>query len=183
MALRTNKPVRSARKTGTRLPLQRNRPPHVAFTRGLTPLLLGLASAVVVLPTTIVVTFALLPSLAALVVDEGRPRYLFRTVLGTTLAALWPYLEQLWLGSNDFHAAFAIVSNLYAWAAVYGAAGMGWLIYLCTPAVVILWRQIVAERQMAVLKARQNALAEEWGNALPLAEEVPIKAEAAASAG
>src|SRR6185312_15011712 len=63
-----------------------------ALTRGLTPLLLALVSALIVLPTTIVVIFGLMPSFAALVVDEGRPRYLFRTVLGMNIAALLPYV-------------------------------------------------------------------------------------------
>jgi hypothetical protein len=158
--------------------------PGAALTRGLTPLLIGIVSALIVLPTTIVVTFALLPSLAALVVDDGRPRYLFRTVLGTSLAALWPYLAQLWFGRNDLNAAFAIVGDVYAWAAIYGAAGMGWLIFLSAPAIVILWRQVSAGRQVAALKVRQEALAEEWGNALPLTEEpASAKAEEAVSAG
>lgn len=165
-------------------PRQGKRVRSAAVTRGLTPLLLGIVSALIVLPTTIVTMFALLPSLAALVVDEGRPRYLFRTVLGTTLAALWPYLAQLWFGRNDLNAAFAIVSDVYAWAAIYGAAGMGWLIYLSAPAAVILWRQISADREAAALKARQDALAEEWGTALPtVEEETPANPEEATSAG
>jgi hypothetical protein len=145
----------------------RSRTQRNALTRGLTPLLLGIASALIVLPTTIVVAFGLAPSFAALVVDERRPRYLFRTVLGMNTAALLPYVERLWTGSNDLSAAFAIVGDLYAWLAIYGAAGIGWLVFMCAPTLVAEWRKLVAERRIASLKARQNELIAEWGAALP----------------
>jgi hypothetical protein len=151
------------------------------MTRGLTPLLLAIVSALIMLPTTIVVTFGLAPSFAALVVDDGRPRYLFRTVLGMNTAALLPYVEQLWTGGNDLGAAFSIVGNLYAWLAIYGAAAGGWLAYLCAPALVSEWRKLAAERRIAKLKARQATLVEEWGAALPV-EEAPAKREEAAPA-
>jgi hypothetical protein len=147
-----------------------------AVTRGVTPLLLALVSALVVLPTTIVVVFGLVPSLGALVVDEGRPRYLFRTVLGMNTAALLPYVERLWLGGNDLRTAFSIVGDLYAWLAIYGGAGIGWLAFLSAPGVVTEWRKFVSERRIDKLKERQKELAAEWGTALP-AEEPEKKEE------
>jgi hypothetical protein len=147
-----------------------------AVTRGVTPLLLALVSALIVLPTTIVVVFGLVPSFAALVVDEGRPRYLFRTVLGMNTAALLPYVERLWLGGNDLGTAFSIVGNVYAWLAIYGSAAMGWLVFLSAPAVTTEWRKFVSERRIDKLKTRQKELAAEWGTALP-AEE-PEKTDA-----
>jgi hypothetical protein len=150
---------------------RRSRPRRFSLARSLTPLLLAVVSALIVLPTTIVVVFALVPAFAALVVDEGRPRYLFRTVLAVNLAALWPYLEQLWLGGNDMAGAAAVIGDVYAWAAVYGAAGAGWLIYLSAPAVIAGWRRFIGERRIKQLKERQKALLAEWGDVLPSAEE------------
>src|SRR5262245_27870704 len=134
---------------------RRSRTPSKAVSRALTPLLLLIVSAIVILPTTIVVTFGLVPSFAALVVDEGRPRYLFRTVLGMSTAALLPYVERLWLGGHHLHAAFAIVGDLYAWLAIYGAAAVGWLAYMAAPAVVSAAREVLSERRVAKLRARQ----------------------------
>jgi hypothetical protein len=144
-----------------------------AVTRGLTPLLLAIASALIVLPTTIVATFGLAPSFAAFVVDDGRPRYLFRTVLGMNTAALLPYVERLWIGGNDLHGAFAIVGDLYAWLAIYGGAAVGWLAFLSAPAVVSEWRKLASERRIKKLKARQKELMEEWGAALPTEDPAP----------
>jgi hypothetical protein len=163
----------AAGRPGARRPQAR----RFSLTRSLTPLLLAVVSALIVLPTTIVVTFALIPSLAALVVDEGRPRYLFRTVLGMNLAALWPHLEQLWLGGNELRGAVAIVGDVYAWAAVYGAAAAGWLIYLSAPPLVAGLRSLNDERRIRKLKERQKVLLAEWGDALPAADEAKPKAE------
>jgi hypothetical protein len=153
-----------------------------AVTRGLTPLLLAIASALIVLPTTIVVSFGLAPSFAAFVVDDGRPRYLFRTVLGMNTAALLPYVERLWVGGNDLRGAFAIVGDLYAWLAIYGAAAVGWLAFLGAPAVVSEWRKLAAARRVEKLKARQRELMEEWGAALPTEDSAPEPAPQAAAA-
>ena len=167
----------SAAKRANRPRANRN-----AVTRGLTPLLLALVSALIVLPTTIVVIFGLMPSFAALVVDEGRPRYLFRTVLGMNVAALLPYVEKLWLGSNDLSGAFAIVGDLYAWLAIYGGSAMGWLVFMSAPTLMTEWRKFNSERRVAKLKSRQKELISEWGAALPIEEPAAEKADEATRA-
>lgn len=169
-------------RVGTAKRTSRPRANRKAVTRGLTPLLLAIVSALIVLPTTIVATFGLMPSLAALVVDEGRPRYLFRTVLGMNTAALLPYLERLWLGGNDMSTAFSIVGDLYAWLAIYGGSAMGWLAFQSAPALTAEWRTFVSERRVAKLIARQKELAAEWGTALPAEEPETAEAKSGATA-
>jgi len=151
------------------------------YARGLLPLLGVVVAALTVLPTTIVVAVGLLPSLVALVVDETRQRYLFRTVVGMNVAALWPFLERLWLNGNDVRLAVAIVADVYTWAALYGAAGLGWLLHMGMPSALASWQAFSARQRIAKLKKQQDQLIEEWGSALPsveVVEKAPDKASA-----
>jgi hypothetical protein len=105
------------------------------------------------------------------VVDESRQRYLFRSVLGMNLAALWPFLERLWVHGNDVRTAMNIVADIYTWAAIYGAAGLGWLMYLGLPTVLESYKAFSAARRIQHLTKEQEKLVEEWGSVLPHAEE------------
>ena len=149
--------------------------------RGILTLGATVLAALTMLPTTMVVLVAIVPSLAALVADDTPKRYLFRTVLGVNLAALWPYLETLWIGGNDVRAALSIVTDLYAWAAIYGAAGLGWLMFQSLPSLVASWRSYSAERKIARLSRLQQELRDEWrlaGERAPAPEAAPLAPEA-----
>jgi hypothetical protein len=142
-----------------------------ALTRGMLPLISLAVAALTILPTAIVVTVGTVPSLVALVVDDSRRRYLFRTVLGMNLAALWPFLERLWTHDNDVRTAMLIVADIYTWAAIYGAAGLGWMMYAGLPTVVESFKAFAAARRVQQLTKLQDKLVEEWGSVLPRAED------------
>ena len=172
--------------TARKISRSAKRRPYVsgsALSRGAGPILCLIVAALVVLPTTIVAAVGLLPAVAAFVVEEDRPRYLFRAVLGMNLAALWPFLDRLWSHGNDVRTAVAIVGDVYTWAAIYGAAGAGWLLYYGTPSLLASWRKFTAERRIEALKERQRELVAEWGAALPEGGEAEAEAKDAASAG
>jgi hypothetical protein len=141
------------------------------IARGALPLITLIVGALTILPTTIVVTFGLVPSLVALVVDDSRQRYLFRSVLGMNLAALWPFLERLWVHGNDMRTAMNIVSDVYTWAAIYGAAGLGWMMFLGLPSLMESYKQFIAERRIQKLTEAQEKLIEEWGSVLPRGDD------------
>ena len=151
--------------------------------RGALPLITLIVAAFTVLPTTIVVTVSLIPSLVALVVDESRQRYLFRSVVGMNLAALWPFLERLWVHGNDVRTAMQIVSDVYTWAAIYGAAGLGWMMFLGLPSVVESAKKFVAARKIQKLTQAQETLIEEWGSVLPSMDEEQAPEAAADRSG
>lgn len=161
---------------------RRRRANASALSRGLGPILISILAALVVLPTTIVATVGLLPSLAAFMVDEDRPRYLFRSVLGMNLAALWPFLDRLWWHGNDVRLAATIVGDVYTWAAIYGASGLGWLLFFTMPSLLAGFRRFTAERRIEKLKATQAELKAEWGAAIPDGSEA-VPAGAAGSGG
>jgi len=161
---------------------RRRRPNTSAISRGLGPILISFFAALVVLPTTIVATVGLLPAIAAFMVDEDRPRYLFRGVLGMNLAALWPFLNRLWWHGNDVRLAVAIVGDVYTWAAIYGASGLGWLLFYTMPSLLAGLRRFAAQRRIEQLKSRQAELKAEWGAAIPDGSEA-VPAGAAGSGG
>jgi hypothetical protein len=136
-------------------------------------------AALTILPTTIVVLVGIVPSLAALVVDETRQKYLFRSVLGMNLAALWPFLERLWLHGNEVRHAIVIVVDVYTWAVIYGAAGVGWLMFMGLPHAVTTFKEIIARQRVIKLKKIQHDLIEEWGSVLPGGETPPVADDSA----
>ena len=150
------RPIRPARRMG---PL-----------RTLATFAFAVVALLTVLPTAIVALVALAPSIGALIADDTPRRYLFRSVVGMNGAALWPFLESLWLRGNDIATAVAIVGDLYTWAAIYGAAGFGWLVFLSVPALIAAWRALRAERRIAALTKLQEKLREEWGGAIEALE-------------
>jgi hypothetical protein len=164
-------PTQPVAKPRRGAPPKPQRSVHGLFARGALPLMVLLVAALTILPTTIVVAVGLVPSLVALVVDDSRKRYLFRSVLGMNLAALWPFLERLWVHGNDVRMAMVIVSDVYTWAAIYGAAGLGWMMFLGLPTVMESYKKFAADRRIRKLTQAQEKLREEWGSVLPQADD------------
>lgn len=115
------------------------------------------------LPTALLLAFALLPSLVALLIDRHPKRYAVRCVAAFNLAGTWPYLVALWKGGHTLLLASQTLINPYAWLIIYGAAAIGWLCYLGLPAVVWAWMELFAGRRIAHLRRQQTKLVEDWG--------------------
>ncbi|MBM3488015.1 MAG: hypothetical protein FJX67_15510 [Alphaproteobacteria bacterium] len=125
------------------------------------PLLIVLA--VVAAPTTIVFLAGMMPSAVAVIIDTTPGRYAARCVFALNLAGLAPFLRLLWYGPNDVPAALRIVSDPYAWLVIYGAAGIGWLLFLGLPDAIAMVKKLEADRQVRKHRDRQHELVEEWG--------------------
>jgi hypothetical protein len=121
---------------------------------------LGMAFA---LPTMLVLTLGLLPTLVALVVDLEPRKYAARCVGALNLAGIMPFLMALWAGNHDLMAAMKILTDVYAWLVIYLAAGLGWITYLALPSVAGLIMQLSAARRIHRLESRQKKLAHDWG--------------------
>ncbi len=115
------------------------------------------------LPTMLVLTLGLLPTLVAFVVDLHPKKYAARSVGFLNFAGILPFLVVLWSGRHDLLSAMRILTDVYAWLVVYAAAAMGWLVYLGMPSVAGFIMQIHAARRIRVLETRRKALIREWG--------------------
>lgn len=117
----------------------------------------------VMLPTALILVVGGLPTLVAVVVDRHRHHYLTRCVGALNFAGIAPYLVKIWMHHTTL-AAMQMLTNPYAWLAMYGAAGVGWIIYLSAPSIAWLQVELMGARRIKALKTRQRQLIEEWGD-------------------
>lgn len=116
------------------------------------------------LPTMMVLTLGLLPTLVAFVVDLHPRKYAARSVGSLNFAGTLPFLVSLWSGTHDLMSAMKILTDVYAWLVIYSAAAVGWVIYLGMPQVSGFLMEINAARRIRALDARRRKLIAEWGD-------------------
>ncbi len=133
-----------------------------AFTRILV-ISLALAFGLMFLPTVIFLLFAMLPTIAAYVVEKKPAKYEWICVGGLNFAGAVPFLVTLWMGRHTVEAAGAMLTDVFTLMAIYGAAGVGWLIFMALPPVIGIFMQMKAQRRVATLKATQARLIATWG--------------------
>lgn len=124
---------------------------------------LALAFGLMFLPTVIFIGFAMLPTLAAYLVDRNPVKYEWICVGGLNFAGASPFLISLWMGRHTLDAAVAQLTDVFTLAAIYGAAGAGWLMYVALPPMIGIFIQMKAQRRIASLKATQARLTQTWG--------------------
>jgi hypothetical protein len=114
-------------------------------------------------PLCILLVAGLLPTGAAALIDRHRSRYLARAVGAMNLAGIFPAALRLWEAGLTFSALHATLASPYTWLAMYGAAGIGWLLHLGMPPVVRVLVDYRADEMKHRLEARAKTLVEEWG--------------------
>jgi hypothetical protein len=115
------------------------------------------------LPTALILVVGGLPTLVAVIVDRHPRHYLSRCVAFTNLAGITPYLLQIWAHHTTI-AAMQMLIDPFVWLVMYGAAAVGWLIYLSAPSIAWLQVELMGSHRANVLKSRQRKLIEEWGD-------------------
>jgi hypothetical protein len=126
-------------------------------------LLLLLPVAGVLLPTTMVLVVAMVPTIVAWVVDPSPGRHLTLTVGCLNFAgSLW-FIHDLWSMGQTFAAVAPALSDMLAWLAALLGAGAGWTIFWVMPYIT---RSIAATKSSVRLKRLRKAqeeLVELWG--------------------
>jgi hypothetical protein len=115
------------------------------------------------LPTVLLLMVTLLPTAVALVVDRSASRTGWLCVGGLNFAALAPSLFELWFEDHTLQHATTLISDVFTLLTVYGAAALGWLLYMTMPQLIAAFMQMTSSRRIASLKAQQKRLQEEWG--------------------
>lgn len=139
-----------------------NPPKSGAFTRILV-ISLALAFGLMFLPTVIFLVFAMLPTLAAYIVEKKPAKYEWICVGGLNFAGAAPFLLNLWMGRHTVETAGAMLTDVFTLMAIFGAAGVGWLMFMALPPVIGVFMQMKAQRRIAALKATQARLIATWG--------------------
>lgn len=130
----------------------------------------------VLLPSCVVLLINMAPTVVAWMVDRARPRYLAITVGMLNFCGSLPAEFELWRHGQSYEAAFDIATDPFHWLTAYGAAAVGWMVYLALPAVLRAYYGMTTASRLQTVKKRQAQLVETWG------EEVADVAEDSAKA-
>ena len=127
-------------------------------------LCLGMPVALLLLPTTVVLLAAMVPTLVARIVDPAPGRHLTITVGSLNFAgALW-FMYDLWSAGQGFSEIMPTLGDMMGWLCALVGAGTGWAIYSLMP---ILSRSIATAKsnaRMSRIRKSQEDLVEQWGD-------------------
>lgn len=123
----------------------------------------ALAAAFFALPTVLLLSAGMVPTLVAWIVDRNRDGYTPMAVGMLNLAGLFPSLLGLWTGGHALGTTGRIFSDPYTWLFAFGAAAVGWGLVLGLPKVLETAMTFRNEAEIKRLENRQAALIAEWG--------------------
>jgi hypothetical protein len=119
--------------------------------------------AVIALPLCVLTMAGMVPTVVAALLDRFRAKYLTRTVGAMNVAGLAPLVLQLWSRGLTMADTTRLLSNPFNWLMMYGAAAIGWAIFLAMPTIARTIVDVRADHLQRLLKARAAQLVEEWG--------------------
>lgn len=125
-----------------------------------------LVTAVVMLPTTILFSVCLIPTLVSFIIDNQRPKTAWLTVGAMNLAGTIPGWFLLWDQGHTLQAAFQLAMQPMTIIISFGGAAVGWMIYYnVTPFVagIILKKN---EYRLREIEKRQKELIRKWGEGI-----------------
>lgn len=129
----------------------------------LAALILVLPLGLLVLPTTLLLIAGLIPTMVALVVDRDPDKSAALTVGAMNFCGIMPYCIRLWQGGHTTDVSFLLLSQSTTWLVMYGAAGMGWLIYFTVPRLVAGFNISRYQARIRQLDAARAELVQDWG--------------------
>ncbi len=119
--------------------------------------------AALLLPSTLVLAVCLLPALAARVADRTPNGALTATVTLPNLCGSVPAMIELWSHGHAIGQASTVLGAPMLWLMAYGAAALGWAVYLLLPQLLRGYYTLTAEARINRLQRQQETLRETWG--------------------
>jgi hypothetical protein len=120
-------------------------------------------TAVVFLPSTIVFSICMIPTLVAAIVDNNYQKTAWLTVGAMNLAGTVPAWFSLWDTGHTIPGAFNLVMQPETLLIAYGGAFIGWVIYNNITPVVAALVLNKNERRLRAIDKRQKELVKKWG--------------------
>ncbi|WP_085904132.1 hypothetical protein [Kiloniella majae] len=131
---------------------------------GRLPLLLViLVLAAVLMPSAILLAVLMVPSLVVYVIDRNPHRYFTVTISLPNFCGVLSPLTELWERGQTFDGAFSAIADPWNMMIAYGAAGLGWVLYLGTPIFVSSYLSISTEGKIKSIRRYQDDLIDAWG--------------------
>ena len=120
--------------------------------------------ALLLLPSTMVLIPAMVPTLVARIVDPAPGRHLTITVGALNFAgALW-FMYDLWSAGQSFSAIAPTLGDMFGWLSALVGAGTGWAIYSIMPAISRGIANAKSSARTNRLRKAQEELVEQWGD-------------------
>jgi len=129
--------------------------------------------AVFLLPTTVVAAFLLLPTIVALLTDGTPGRSVTVTVGLLNGVGTLPAVMHLWTEGHHFAQALRTVGEPIFWLIAYGAAALGWGVFLGLPPLLRRYYQVATDTRIKQLRKRQDDLRDLWGDEVGGEEHEP----------
>ncbi|TAH36556.1 MAG: hypothetical protein EYC62_02625 [Alphaproteobacteria bacterium] len=129
-------------------------------------LLLMLTMGVLMLPFAVVLFFGMIPSYAAWMVDQREEKNASITVAMLNFCGVVPIMLNLWNRGGELSQAFDMLKDPFNLLSMYGAAGMGWLLIMAMPPVMMFLIGIKREEAVRQLTERMHKLQDEWGDSI-----------------
>jgi hypothetical protein len=127
-------------------------------------LCLAMPVALLLLPVTIVLAVAMVPTLVARIVDPAPGRQLTITVGSLNFAgALW-FMHDLWSPWPAFSAIVPTLSDMLGWLSALVGAGTGWALYSLMPVVSRSIATTKSNLRLSRIRKAQADLVEQWGD-------------------
>jgi len=117
----------------------------------------------VLMPTCILLVLNLAPTIVAFAIDRSRERYLSITVGLLNLSGSLPALLRLWTDGQTYDVALRVAGDPFNMLISYGAAAVGWCIYLAMPIILANYYGLTSKTRLRMLQQRQDTLIEIWG--------------------
>jgi hypothetical protein len=124
-----------------------------------------------VLPTSVILMVGLIPTVVALLIDRDPDKTAAITVGAMNLCGVLPFLLDLWKHHHTMPAALHTISDPLSWLVMYGAAGVGWVLYFTIPPVVVNFEVLRSESRIEDLLRQKRELIEEWGPEVAMDDE------------
>lgn len=139
--------------------------PRAVWSR-LAVLVFLLPAAAVLLPTTILLSVLMLPTVCAWIVDRVPGRSLAVSIGLLNGAGTVPGIVRLWSGGHDLATMSTVLGDPFVWLSAYLAAAAAWLIFLMLPPLLRRYYEFATQSRLNALQKRQDKLREEWGEAV-----------------
>ena len=120
-------------------------------------------TGVLAFPSFIILACGMPPALAAALIDNRPGRHASYCVMAANLAGIAPVLAALWFGGNTVSLALMLMSDVYVWLGIYGAAASGWVLIWILAYVMELSLALIANYGISKRRADQQGLVGEWG--------------------
>ena len=124
----------------------------------------GVVAAALEFPTFIILACGMPPALVAALIDDKPGCHASTCVLTASLAGIVPVLIALWSGGNSIVMAMMLMSDVYVWFGMYGAAAVGWMLLWACPVFAEIGLVIAATQRINKLRSYQKRLIAEWGD-------------------